>query len=104
MRDILISAAVCVTCLLVALVSQLVAPSTVGAAPPATEIVRPAVAAQAPSTLAEAAVAAPLELDVLLARADAALYRAKALGRDRVCTPLIVNPPAVAGSGEGTPS
>lgn len=48
--------------------------------------------------------AAPLELDVLLARADAALYRAKALGRDRVCTPLIVNPPAVAGSGEGTPS
>jgi peptidylprolyl isomerase len=63
MRDILISAAVCVTCLLVALVSQLVAPSTVGAAPAATEIVRPAVAAQAPSTLAEAAVAAPLELD-----------------------------------------
>jgi peptidylprolyl isomerase len=69
MRDILISAAVCVTCLLVALVSQLVAPSTVGAAPAATEIVRPAVAAQAAATpkaapaAAPAAVGAPLELD-----------------------------------------
>jgi len=65
MRDILISAAVFVTCLLVALVSQLVAPSTVGATPAATEIVRPAVAAQAAATHAAAAavVAAPLELD-----------------------------------------
>ncbi|MEN9496440.1 MAG: Peptidyl-prolyl cis-trans isomerase [Cyanobacteriota bacterium] len=37
MRDILISSAVCVACLLLALVSQLVAPSTVVAAAPASE-------------------------------------------------------------------
>ena len=36
MRDILISSAVCVACLMVALVSQIVAPSTVIAAPPTT--------------------------------------------------------------------
>ena len=35
MRDILISSAVCIACLLVALVSQIVAPSTVVAAVPA---------------------------------------------------------------------
>jgi hypothetical protein len=35
MRDILISSAVCVICLMVAFVSQLVAPTTVAAAPPA---------------------------------------------------------------------
>ncbi|MEN9877926.1 MAG: hypothetical protein RLZZ158_965 [Cyanobacteriota bacterium] len=57
MRDILISTAVCVACLLVALASQLVAPTPVGAstpAPAAAPLSRPAVAA---------AVAAPLELD-----------------------------------------
>jgi hypothetical protein len=57
MRDILISSAVCVACLLVALASQLVAPTPVGAsapAPAAAPLSRPAAAA---------AVAAPLELD-----------------------------------------
>ena len=59
MRDILISTAVCVTCLLVALVSQLVAPSSVVAAPPPpTAIMRPATTAEVRS-----AVAAPSELD-----------------------------------------
>jgi len=37
-RDILISSAVCVACLMVALVSQIVAPSTVIAAPPTTAV------------------------------------------------------------------
>jgi peptidylprolyl isomerase len=59
MRDILISAAVCLTCLLVALVSQLVAPSSVvAAAPAATAIARPVATADVRTT-----VAAPLELD-----------------------------------------
>ncbi len=53
MRDILISSAVCVACLLVALASQLVAPTPVGASAPA-----PAAAA-----ISRPAVAAPLELD-----------------------------------------
>jgi peptidylprolyl isomerase len=39
MRDILISSAVCVICLMVALVSQLVAPTTVAAAAPAVAVV-----------------------------------------------------------------
>ncbi|MEY2644274.1 MAG: Peptidyl-prolyl cis-trans isomerase [Cyanobacteriota bacterium] len=53
MRDILISSAVCVACLLLALVSQLVSPSTVAAAPAAAE---PAVvrAAAAPTRAAGA--------------------------------------------------
>jgi peptidylprolyl isomerase len=55
MRDILISSAICLACLVVALVSQLVSPSTVMAAPPAAT----APAAEAART----AVAAPLELD-----------------------------------------
>ncbi len=55
MRDILISSAICLACLMVALVSQLVSPSTVVAAPPAS-----AAAAAEP---VQAAVAAPLELD-----------------------------------------
>lgn len=38
MRDILISSAVCVACLMVALVSQVVAPSTVIAAPPTSTV------------------------------------------------------------------
>ena len=39
MRDILISSAVCVICLMVALVSQLVSPTTVAAAAPAVAVV-----------------------------------------------------------------
>ena len=54
MRDILISSAVCVACLLLALVSQLVSPSTVQAQPP-----QPAVAAAA----APAVVRGQFELD-----------------------------------------
>jgi hypothetical protein len=46
MRDILISSAVCVICLMVALVSQLVAPTTVAAAAPAVSVVAAAPAAQ----------------------------------------------------------
>jgi hypothetical protein len=64
MRDILISSAVCVACLLVALISQLVAPSTVVAAPPAETAI--ATTAAAPNTAAPAAapaIAPPLELD-----------------------------------------
>lgn len=52
-RDILISSAVCVACLMVALISQIVAPSTVAAAAPA------AIASSSNS----AAMAAPMELD-----------------------------------------
>jgi peptidylprolyl isomerase len=55
MRDILISSAVCVACLLLALVSQLVSPSTVQAQP-----VQPAVVAAA---AAPAAVSNQFELD-----------------------------------------
>ena len=55
MRDILISSAVCVACLLLALVSQLVSPSTVLAQP-----VQPAVVAAA---AAPAAVSGQFELD-----------------------------------------
>ena len=75
MREILISAAVCVACLLGALVSQLGSPSTVvAAAPPqsaaAAAAVAPAFGAQpalagasaAPAAVAPA-IAAPLELD-----------------------------------------
>jgi FKBP-type peptidyl-prolyl cis-trans isomerase len=69
LRDILISAAVCVACLMLALVSQLVAPSTVdAAASPAVEA-RPSAttgAARSPGAVAAVvrqAVAAPLELD-----------------------------------------
>ena len=64
LRDILISSAVCLACLMVAFVSQLVAPSpaiaTAPAAASAIATTRPAAAApQAP----KAAVAAPFELD-----------------------------------------
>ncbi len=72
LRDILISAAVCLGCLMLALVSQLVAPSTVEATPTAT--VGTAITSASlqgssdqPGGVAEAmvrqAVAAPLELD-----------------------------------------
>ena len=61
MRDILISSAVCVACLLLALVSQLVAPSTVAAAAPMAQ----QAVASAPSTAASAAASAisAFELD-----------------------------------------
>jgi hypothetical protein len=66
MRDILISAGVCLACLMVALISQLVTPAVVGAAPPepiatvATALAKPAAA---DGTIATAAVRSPLELD-----------------------------------------
>jgi hypothetical protein len=64
MRDILISSAVCVACLLVALISQLVAPSSVGAAPPApAAITAPALARASEAPAAAPAIASPLELD-----------------------------------------
>lgn len=68
MREILISSAVCVVCLMVAFVSQLVAPTAVAAAPPAAReasLSRPATPATAAASLSEVrpAVAAPLELD-----------------------------------------
>lgn len=74
MRDILISSAVCVACLMVALISQIVAPSTVvGAAPGAssTSLTAPAIATSS------ASASAPMELDpddpnpTLFAMADA---------------------------------
>ncbi|MFM7313768.1 MAG: FKBP-type peptidyl-prolyl cis-trans isomerase, partial [Cyanobium sp.] len=52
MRDILISSAVCVACLLLALVSQLVAPSTVQAAPARTADAAVVRAAAAPAPAA----------------------------------------------------
>ncbi|MFM7434392.1 MAG: FKBP-type peptidyl-prolyl cis-trans isomerase [Vulcanococcus sp.] len=62
MRDILISSAVCVACLLLALVSQLVAPSTVAAAAP---VAQQAVASGTPSARPSAAASAisAFELD-----------------------------------------
>jgi peptidylprolyl isomerase len=68
LRDILISSAVCLACLMVAFVSQLVAPSPAIATAPATSqaaasaipTTRPAAAAP---QAAKAAVAAPFELD-----------------------------------------
>ncbi len=68
MRDILISSLVCVACLMLALVSQLVSPSVVEAAPPpaADAAARMAVAPASPPAAAPAvrrAVEAPLELD-----------------------------------------
>ena len=74
MRDILISSAVCVACLMVALISQIVAPSTVVAAVPgasSTSLTAPAIATSS------ASASAPMELDpddpnpTLFAMADA---------------------------------
>ncbi len=74
MRDILISSAVCVACLMVALISQIVAPSTVVAAAPgasSTSLTAPAIATSS------ASASAPMELDpddpnpTLFAMADA---------------------------------
>ena len=56
MRDILISSAVCVACLIVALVSQIVAPSTVTAAEPAAQ---PAIV----KTAGVSTTSSPMELD-----------------------------------------
>jgi hypothetical protein len=59
-RDILISSAVCVACLMVALISQIVAPSTVVAAVPgasSTSLTAPAIATSS------ASASAPMELD-----------------------------------------
>ncbi len=68
MRDILISSFVCVACLMLALVSQLVSPSVVEAAAPAPAEagVQQALARSGPAPIApeaSPAVAAPLELD-----------------------------------------
>lgn len=60
MRDILISSAVCLACLMVAFVSQLVAPSTVVAASDAAPA---ALTSPAQPAVVRQAVAAPLELD-----------------------------------------
>lgn len=74
MRDILISSAVCVACLMVALISQIVAPSTVVAAAPgasSTSLTAPAI------TTSSASASAQMELDpddpnpTLFAMADA---------------------------------
>ena len=68
MRDILISSFVCVACLMLALVSQLVSPSVVEAAAPAAADagVQQALAGSGPAPTApqaRPALAAPLELD-----------------------------------------
>jgi peptidylprolyl isomerase len=64
-RDILISSAVCLACLMLAFVSQLVAPSTVVAASDAAPaaLTRAARADGAAAAMLRQAVAAPLELD-----------------------------------------
>ena len=63
LRDILISSAVCLACLLVAFVSQLVAPSTVVAAASAPQATLEAIARPSAPAAASQAVQAPFELD-----------------------------------------
>jgi peptidylprolyl isomerase len=66
MRDILISAGVCLACLMVALISQLVSPSVVEAAPPEATTVAASLASPAPTPPGATAVAritSPMELD-----------------------------------------
>ena len=97
MRDILISVGVCLACLTVALISQLVNPSVVEAAPPQPITLDRAMGATA--TAAPAVVASPLELDpddanpVLFAMApmdDTTLSQANALGGEmRAAKPRI---------------
>jgi hypothetical protein len=55
MREILISTGVCVACLLLALASQLVNPTSVSAAPPNSAAVRPALTAPSAATPTRAA-------------------------------------------------
>jgi peptidylprolyl isomerase len=66
MRDILISVGVCLACLTVALISQMVNPAVVGATPPESTSLDRAIAGAGPSAVAPAALAtvsSPLELD-----------------------------------------
>jgi len=64
MRDILISAGVCLACLMVALISQLVTPAMVEAASPEPTTIAAAIANQAPISAAlNTAVRSPMELD-----------------------------------------
>lgn len=94
MRDILISSAVCVACLMVALVSQIVAPSTIA---PAMAATAPALEKSAPS----AAATAPMELDpedpnptLFAMAADSNQDDASALGG-----PMSVEKPQITASG-----
>jgi FKBP-type peptidyl-prolyl cis-trans isomerase len=93
-RDILISSAVCVACLMVALVSQIVAPSTIA---PAMAASAPALEKSAPS----AAATAPMELDpedpnptLFAMAADSNQADASALGG-----PMSVEKPQITASG-----
>ena len=64
MRDILISAGVCLACLMVALISQLVTPAMVEAASPEPTTIAAAIVNQAPISAAlNSAVRSPMELD-----------------------------------------
>ena len=98
MREILISTAVFVSCLMVAFISQLVSPSTVVAATPSTRADSPAMKAQ-PAVIQ--AVANPMELDpdnpnpTLFAMApDTTIADASALGG-----PMEAEKPQVTASG-----
>ena len=100
MRDILISSAVCVACLVVALVSQIVAPSTVVAAQP-TASTAAVQAVATSSTAPQTTQSAPMELDpedpnpILFAMAaDSNQADASALGG-----PIDVEKPQVTASG-----
>jgi peptidylprolyl isomerase len=97
MRDILISTTVCVACLLLALVSQLVHPTTVEAAAPAaaTQAAVTAIAAQAPQP------AASFELDpddpnptlfTMAPDSGTDIAQASALGGDMVAAKERVTP------------
>jgi peptidylprolyl isomerase len=108
MRDILISSAVCVACLLVALISQLVAPSSVGAAAPApAAITAPALARASEAPAAAPAVASPLELDpddtnptlFTMAPDSPAPESTIAAGADALGAPLQAAPERVTASG-----
>ncbi len=108
MREILISSAVCVACLLVALISQLVAPSSVGAAAPApAAITAPALARASEAPVAAPAIASPLELDpddtnptlFTMAPDSPAPESTIAAGADALGGPLQAAPEQVTASG-----